>query len=73
MLKINLAYLNRFIKTKSDYLFPIKKGVYVSFDKTTLEYTGMQMFYNSSYYPLNKCEETLNKLLALGYVELYTE
>lgn len=73
MLKINLAYLNRFIKTKNDYLFPIKKGIYVSFDKVTLEYRGMQMFYNTAYYPLGQCEETLNKLLSLGYVEIYID
>ena len=73
MLKINYAYLNRFIKTYNNYLYPIMKGVYISFDRNTLEYTGMQMFYNSSYYPLSKCEDTLSKLLSLGYVEIYSD
>lgn len=37
-MKINTNYLDRFIKSKVGYLYPIRKGFYLCFDSDTLEY-----------------------------------
>lgn len=47
-MKINTNYINRFIKTKVGYLYPIKRGYYLCFDEETLEYKYI-IEYTTSY------------------------
>ena len=44
MIRINQNQLKRFKKTKTSYLYPVRRGVYLSFDINTLEYIGVEMF-----------------------------
>lgn len=73
MIKISYPYIDKFKRSYRSYLYPISRGIYLSFDKNTLEYTGIEMFYNSSYYPLEKSEKVLEKLFYLGYIESYID
>lgn len=73
MIKINMCYLDRFKKTYHDYIYPVSKGVYLCFDKNTLEYKGLHAFFNSAYYPVTKGEKVLERLICLGYIEIYTD
>lgn len=73
MIKINYCYLDKFKRSSYGYLFPVSKGVYLSFDRNSLEYSGIQTFYNSAYYPVSKGDKVLERLMCLGYIELYTE
>ena len=41
-MKINPIYLDRFIKSKNAYLFPVTSGVYLRFNAYTLEYEDVE-------------------------------
>ena len=43
-MKINRNYIERFIKTKTGYYYPLSRGLYLSFDKDGY-YIGIEMFY----------------------------
>ena len=73
MIKISYPYIDKFKRSNNSYLYPVSKGIYLAFDKYTLEYQGIQMYYNSAYYPMNKGDKVLEKLLYLGYIETYNE
>lgn len=69
-MRINKNYLNRFIKTKSDYLYPIKNGIYLAFNKD-YEYKGVEMFYSYDYVKVEKvAEEKLEELIAKDLIEV---
>lgn len=67
-MRINKIYLSRFKKYSYGYLFMIKRGVFLIFDKNTLEYKGI-----FSVYPYNENKEfenVINRLIALDYLEV---
>lgn len=71
-MRINKIHLNRFKLLRGDYIYPVVRGIYVSFDSTTLEYKGLVLYYNIDYKKLYKLEEeTLNELISLDFV--YTD
>ena len=67
-MRINKIYLDKFKKTNNDYMFMIKRGVFIIFDKDTLEYKGI--FSIHPYYKYKDIEESINKLVALDYLEV---
>ena len=44
-MKINKIYLNRFKKFSYGYMFMVRTGVFLLFDKDTLEYKGVFIFF----------------------------
>ena len=67
-MKINRVYLEKFKKFSYGYMFMIKKGVFLLFDKDTLEYKGI---FNIIPYKENKeFDEIIDKLIALDYLEV---
>ena len=68
IMKINRIYLEKFKKFSYGYMFMVKKGVFLLFDKNTLEYKGI---FNVIPYKENKeLDEILDKLVALDYLEV---
>jgi hypothetical protein len=67
-MRINRVYLEKFKKFSYGYMFMIKKGVFLLFDKDTLEYKGI---FNIIPYKENKeLDEIIDKLIALDYLEV---
>lgn len=67
-MRINKLYLDKFKKFSDGYMFMIKKGVFLLFDKDTLEYKGLYTLY---FYNENKeLWSVVNKLIALDYLEV---
>lgn len=67
-MKINRVYLEKFKRFSYGYMFMIKRGVFLLFDKDTLEYKGI---FNIIPYKENKeLDEIIDKLIALGYLEV---
>ena len=67
-MKINTIYLNRFKKFSYGYMFMVRTGVFLLFDKDTLEYKGVFNFI--PYKEDKELEEVINKLVALDYLEV---
>lgn len=67
-MKINKIYLNKFKKYSYGYLFMIKRGVFLLFDKDTLEYKGI--FSIIPYKENKQLDQVLDKLIALDYLEV---
>ena len=67
-MKINKIYLYKFKKFSYGYLFMIKRGVFLLFDKDTLEYIGVMNMV--SYKEMRDIYPTLGKLIALDYLEV---
>ncbi len=67
-MKINNNYLDKFIKLKGKYLYPVLRGIYLCFDKEGY-YTGIEMYYNPKYNIDKSCEKILYNLIRLGYIE----
>lgn len=67
-MKINKNYLHRFKKYSYGYMFMIKRGVFLLFDKDTLEYKGIFTMFN--YKEDKDLENTINRLIALDYLEV---
>ncbi len=67
-MKINRIYLEKFKKFSYGYMFMVKKGVFMLFDKDTLEYKGI--FNMIPYKEDKELEELVNKLVALDYLEV---
>lgn len=67
-MKINRIYLDRFKKFSYGYMFMIKRGVFLLFDKDTLEYKGILNMY--PYKENKEYEEVVNRLIALDYLEV---
>ena len=67
-MKINKLYLDKFKKFSYGYMFMIRRGVFLLFDKDTLEYKGI---FNIIPYKENKeLDQILDKLVALDYLEV---
>ena len=67
-MRINKIYLERFKKYKFGYMFMVKRGVFLLFDLDTLEYKGLFTVYN--YKDDKDLDETINKLIALDFLEV---
>lgn len=67
-MKINKIYIDKFKKFSYGYMFMVKRGVFLLFDKDTLEYKGV---FNMIPYKEDKdLEEVIDKLVALDYLEV---
>ena len=67
-MKINKIYLDKFKRFSYGYMFMVKRGVFLLFDKDTLEYKGV---FNIIPYKEDKdLEEVIDKLVALDYLEV---
>lgn len=67
-MKINKIYLDKFKRFSYGYMFMVKRGVFLLFDKDTLEYKGI---FNMIPYKEDKdLEEVIDKLVALDYLEV---
>ena len=72
MIRINKNHLNRFKYFSWNYHYMVKKGVWLAFDKDTLEYTGVLLMYMPSKYDNYNSESNalINKLIALDILEV---
>lgn len=70
MIKINKEYKHLFIKTRYGYLYPVEKGVYLSFDKDK-SYIGIEYFYlPHDFKKIEKnCDIKLQELLSKNILE----
>lgn len=67
-MRINKIYIDKFKKFSYGYMFMVKRGVFLLFDKDTLEYKGI---FNMIPYKEDKdLEEVIDKLVALDYLEV---
>lgn len=67
-MKINPIYLDKFINTKYYYLYPVTKGVYLSFDKSTLDYIDVEFMFTPNYIVDKYVLEKLNELYSISYL-----
>ena len=67
-MRINKIHLDKFKKTNYDYIFMIKRGVFLLFDKDTLEYKGILTKF--PYKENKEYEDIINRLIALDYLEV---
>lgn len=67
-MRINRIYLEKFKKFSYGYMFMVKRGVFLLFDKDTLEYKGIFTMFN--YKEDKELDDTINRLIALDYLEL---
>ena len=67
-MKINRIYLEKFKKFSYGYMFMVKRGVFLLFDKDTLEYKGIFTMFN--YKEDKELDDTINRLVALDYLEV---
>lgn len=67
-MKINPIYLDKFISTKYYYLYPVTKGVYLSFDKNTLDYIDVEFMYTPNYIIDKYVLQKLNELYSISYL-----
>ena len=71
MIIINNQYLDKFKLSKHEYLYYLKRGVFLAFDKNTKEYLGIETF---GLFDINKLskevDDKLNDLISKGYLEL---
>ncbi|MBO7712836.1 MAG: hypothetical protein J6S85_04650 [Methanobrevibacter sp.] len=67
-MRINRIYLEKFKKFSYGYMFMVKRGVFLLFDKDTLEYKGIFTMFN--YKEDKELDDTINRLIALDYLEV---
>lgn len=67
-MKINKIYLDKFKRFSYGYMFMVKRGVFLLFDKDTLEYKGI--FNMVDYKEDKELDILINKLVALDYLEV---
>lgn len=67
-MRINKIYVDKFKKVNYGYLFMIKRGVFLLFDKDTLEYKGILNMY--PYREDKELWKVVDKLIALDYLEV---
>lgn len=72
MIKINVGYINQFKEFSNAYNYNVCPGVWLTFDRHTYEFIGVNVFYTVSNFPaLNvKCEEKLKELISKGLLEV---
>lgn len=72
MIRINRLYIDRFKYFGNSYNFQVMNGVWLSFDKNTLEYVGYELF--GHFYHLDfiskECNTKINELLAKDLLEV---
>lgn len=71
MIRINREYISRFKFYRYEYLYPISKGIWLAFDKDTLEYIGVELFYQpkTTYY-LKQSDELVETLINKNILEM---
>lgn len=70
MYKINPQYLDRFKKRYYTYAYSFGKGIYLEFDKDSLTYIGIELFYQPFTRDYErKAEELLSELFSKGILE----
>lgn len=67
-MKINKIHLEKFKRFSYGYMFMVKRGVFLLFDKDTLEYKGIFTMFN--YKEDKELDDTINRLIALDYLEV---
>lgn len=67
-MRINRIYLEKFKKFSYGYMFMVKRGVFLLFDKDTLEYKGIFTMFN--YKEDKELDDIINRLIALDYLEV---
>lgn len=67
-MKINKIHLEKFKRFSYGYMFMVKRGVFLLFDKDTLEYKGIFTMFN--YKEDKDLADTINRLIALDYLEV---
>lgn len=67
-MKINKIHLEKFKRFSYGYMFMVKRGVFLLFDKDTLEYKGI--FNMIPYKEDPELDELINKLVSLDYLEV---
>lgn len=67
-MKINKIHLDKFKKFSYGYLFMIKRGIFLLFDKDTLEYKGIFSLY--LYKEDQELWKVIDRLIALDYIEV---
>lgn len=67
-MRINNNYLDKFIKGKKYYMYPIKKGIFLCFDIKTLEYIDVEMYYLPSYGVEKLANQKLEELYSKSYL-----
>lgn len=67
-MKINKIHLEKFKRFSYGYMFMVKRGVFLLFDKDTLEYKGIFTMFN--YKEDKDLDNTINRLIALDYLEV---
>lgn len=73
MIKITNGYEEYFKEFSNAYNYIVKPGVWLTFDRHTLEYIGVNVFYTvANFNLLNKdCEVKLNELISKGLLEVF--
>lgn len=67
-MRINKIHIEKFKRFSYGYMFMVKKGVFLLFDKDTLEYKGIFTMFN--YKEDKDLDNTINRLIALDYLEV---
>lgn len=67
-MKINKIHLEKFKRFSYGYMFMVKRGVFLLFDKDTLEYKGIFTMFN--YKEDKELDDIINRLIALDYLEV---
>ena len=67
-MKINPIYLDKFIKSKNCYLYPVTRGVYLAFDKSSLDYLDVEFMFTPKYSVDLYVKETLEQLYKISYL-----
>ena len=67
-MRINKIYLEKFKKFNYGYMFMVKRGVFLLFDKETLEYKGV--FTMFPYKEDKEVTDLIDKLCYLDYLEV---
>ena len=67
-MKINKIYLDKFKKFNYGYMYMVKKGVFLLFDKDNLEYKGVFTLF--PYKEDKEVYDTIDRLCYLDYLEV---
>ena len=67
-MRINKIYLDKFKKYSYGYMFMVKRGIFLLFDKETLEYIGVVNMI--PYKEMKDIYPTIEKLIVLDYLEV---
>lgn len=72
MMRINQCYLDRFKFFGNTYNYMVSNGLWLSFDKDSLEYIGPYSFYKKRYDSYEvECICKLEELVCLGILDVF--